>query len=208
LIEHEVLRVWCIFTFRIVRVMDRNTALTLLGIDTDTTQEDLMDKLDAETFAVRDHFIRQPVIPVLFRSRVDRLMQLSDIANTLGVDPLGTPVELPQLLPLEGGALNLAETHLENLLRLRTSMAGTLDPDVLARFGTTMATLQTRYMEAFVVATEGHPGMKEERTEVPAREECPWEELLAELRSDSGAHAKVKLERDRMLRLLDREVAN
>lgn len=189
--------------------MDRNTALTLLGVDHGTTQEELMDKLDAETFAVRDHFIRQPVIPALFRSRVDRLMQLSDIANTLGIDPLGTPVELPELLPLEGELLALAETHLENLLRLRTSMAGTLDPDVLARFGTTLTTLQTRYMMAFVSATEALPGMLSAAEEVPAREECPWEELLAELRSEAPAsYPKVKRERDRMVRLLDREVAS
>lgn len=188
--------------------MDRNTALTLLGVDPSTTQEELMDKLDAETFAVRDHFIRQPVIPALFRSRVDRLLQLSDIANTLGIDPLGTPVDLPELLPLDGEALQHVETHLENLLRLRTAMAGTLDPDVLARFGTTLATLQTRYMEAFVALTEALPGMLAPREEVPAREECPWEELLVELRAPDGtSFPKAKRERDRMMRLLDREVA-
>lgn len=167
-----------------------------------------MDKLDAETFAVRDHFIRQPVIPVLFRSRVDRLMQLSDIANCLGIDPLGTPVQLPELLAQKGGALQLAESHLENLLRLRTSMAGTLDPDVLARFGTTMASLQTRYMEAFLLATETWPNMLDSEQNVPAREECPWEDLLAELRKeDQMDFQKVKRERDRMKRMLDREVA-
>lgn len=188
--------------------MDRNTALTLLGVDPDTTHEELMDKLDAETFSVRDHFIRQPVIPTLFRSRVDRLMQLSDIANTLGIQPLGTPVQLPELLPMEGGALALAETHLENLLRLRTSMAGTLDPDVLARFGTTMSSLQGRYMMAFLEATDGMPGVDGALEEVPAREECPWDELLAELRTEGKeAYPKLKRERDRMIRLLDREVA-
>ena len=188
--------------------MDRNTALTLLGVDPGTNQEELMDKLDAETFAVRDHFIRQPVIPALFRSRVNRLMQLSDIANTLGIDPLGTPVDLPELLVLEGGALALAERHLENLLRLRTSMAGTLDPDVLARFGTTMNALQTRYMESFLAATEGLPGVHGVLEDVPAREECPWEELLSELRDEAKkSYPKVKRERDRMIRLLDREVA-
>lgn len=188
--------------------MDRNTALTLLGVDAATTHEELMDTLDAETFAVRDHFIRQPVIPVLFRSRVDRLLQLSDIANTLGIDPLGTPVQLPELEPLEGDALGLAEAHLENLLRLRTAMAGTLDPDVLARFGTTLVSLQSRYMEAFLVATEEWPGVHGAMEEVPAREECPWDELLKELRNaGQSACPKVKRERDRMIRLLNREVA-
>lgn len=167
-----------------------------------------MDKLDAETFAVRDHFIRQPVIPALFRSRVDRLMQLSDIANSLGIEPLGTPVELPELVSPGTSALELAETHLENLLRLRTSMAGTLDPDVLARFGTTMASLQTRYMKAFLIATETWPNMLGNESEIPAREECPWDELLTELRNgDVNQLLKVKRERDRMKRMLDREVA-
>ena len=88
-------------------------------------------------------------------------------------------------------------------------MAGTLDPDVLARFGTTLTTLQTRYMESFVALSESLPGMHTAREEVPAREECAWDELLTELRNDGkDAFPKVKRERDRMMRILDREVAS
>jgi hypothetical protein len=189
-------------------MMDRNTALALLGVEDGATQEDLMERLDAEAFSVRDHFIRQPVVPALFRSRVNRLVQLSDVAHTLGIDPLGSPVALPELLPLEGGAVDLASHHLENLLRLRTSMAGTLDPDVLARFGTTMASLQVRYMEAFLEATADWPCIPLAE-DVPAREECEWQDLLDELRSAEGRERFpcVSRERNRMARMLDREVA-
>jgi hypothetical protein len=201
-------RIFALSSLARTTTMDRNTALALLGVEADTTHEDLMECLDAEAFSVRDHFIRQPVVPALFRGRVNRLVQLSDISHTLGIDPLGSPVALPELLPLEGGALGCASNHLENLLRLRTSMAGTLDPDVLARFGTTMATLQVRYMEAFLDATADWPLVPVDE-DVPAREECEWQDLLQELREAEGRDRfpLVSRERNRMQRMLDREVA-
>lgn len=163
-----------------------------------------MERLDAESFAVRDHFIRQPIVPAVYKSRVDRLVQLSDVANALSIEPLGAPVDLPELVALNREDLvSLVEGQIENILRLRTAMAATLDPDVLARFGQTLMSLQLRYMEAFVDLTAHLPEYGEA---VPGREEADWQSLLSTLRSTERASNDLSVvlskERRRMVGLL------
>ena len=102
--------------------MDKGTALTLLGLNDSVEQEEIMERLDAEAFAVRDHFMRQPVIPTLFRSRVNRLVELSDVGRVLDVKPLGAPVDLPTLLASGENFVLLVRNHVENIRRLRTAM--------------------------------------------------------------------------------------
>lgn len=188
--------------------MDKGTALTLLGLSDSVEQEDIMERLDAEAFSVRDHFIRQPVIPTLYRARVNRLVELSDISRVLGVQPLGAPVDLPALLPSGSNFVLLVRNHVENMLRLRTAMAATLDPDVLVRFGNTMCNLQLRYMEEFLALSTDVSGDVEFHDQVPAREEAGWQELLAAI-EDSGEEAKrlVARERSRLVQILEREIS-
>ena len=185
--------------------MDANTARTLLGVEPNATPEDVMERLDAESFAVRDHFIRQPIVPAVYRARVDRLVQLSDVANALGIEPLGAPVELPELLQDEvEDLLALVEGQIENVLRLRTAMAATLDPDVLARFGQTLVSLQLRYMERFLALSSD---ISTADQVVPAREEADWQALLSALRNAAGMPLRTVLvgqERARMEALLRR----
>jgi hypothetical protein len=187
--------------------MDRTQAWAILGAEPSESQEDLMERLDAEAFSIRDHFIRQPVVPALYRSRVDRLVLLSDVANVLNIHPLGAPVSLPMLEGTGTGLQQIVEHHVENLVRLRSAMAGTLDPDVLARFGTTLAALQVRYMEAFCAAFGPVPDGDGVDTPV-ARDEPEWEALLAAVRSAvPEVQPVVQRERRRMAALLQREVA-
>ena len=157
--------------------MDKGTALTLLGLNDTIEQEEIMERLDAEAFAVRDHFMRQPVIPTLFRSRVNRLVELSDVGRVLDVKPLGAPVDLPILLPSGENFVLLVRNHVENIRRLRTTMAATLDPDVLVRFGNTLCNLQVRYMEQFLALSLDIAGEAVHEMPVPAREEADWQQL-------------------------------
>jgi hypothetical protein len=78
-----------------------------------------------------------------------------------------------------------------------------LDPDVLARFGQTLVSLQLRYMEAFVDLTVH---VAEYGEAVPGREEADWQSLLSTLRSTERASNDVSVvlsrERRRMAGLL------
>lgn len=188
--------------------MDKGTALTLLGLNDSIEQEEIMERLDAEAFAVRDHFMRQPVIPTLFRSRVNRLVELSDVGRVLGIKPLGAPVDLPNLLPTGENFVLLVRNHVENIRRLRTAMAGTLDPDVLVRFGNTLCNLQLRYMEQFLVLSLDVSGSAIHEEAVPAREEAEWQALLNSIESNEPwAESLIARERARMAQILEREVS-
>jgi hypothetical protein len=187
--------------------MDKGTALTLLGLDGDASQEDVMERLDAETFAVRDHFLRQPIVPALFRSRVNRLVQLSDVAQSLAIAPLGASVDLPDLLPIGANLLLLVRNHIENIRSLRTDMAATLDPDVLAHFGNTMTNLQLRYMDGFLAETND---WDEDRTwpeGIPAREEKDWQEVLNAINDGPNAADAIAYERSRIQLMVARELS-
>ena len=188
--------------------MDKGTALTLLGLNDSVEQEEIMERLDAEAFAVRDHFMRQPVIPTLFRSRVNRLVELSDVGRVLDVQPLGAPVDLPALLPTGENFVLLLRNHVENIRRLRTAMAATLDPDVLVRFGNTLCNLQVRYMEQFLVLSLDIAGQAIHEGAVPGRDEADWQELLGSVgSSDKQSEALISKERARMARILEREIS-
>ena len=188
--------------------MDKGTALTLLGLNDSVEQEEIMERLDAEAFAVRDHFMRQPVIPTLFRSRVNRLVELSDVGRVLDVKPLGAPVDLPTLLPTGENFVLLVRNHVENIRRLRTAMAATLDPDVLVRFGNTLCNLQVRYMEQFLVLSLDVAGQAVHESPVPAREEADWQQLLESIgSSEKWAEVLIAKERARMAQILEREVS-
>ena len=188
--------------------MDKGTALTLLGLNDSVEHEEIMERLDAEAFAVRDHFMRQPVIPTLFRSRVNRLVELSDVGRVLDVKPLGAPVDLPTLLPTGENFVLLVRNHVENIRRLRTAMAATLDPDVLVRFGNTLCNLQVRYMEQFLVLSLDVAGQAVHEAPVPAREEADWQQLLESIgSSENWSEALIAKERARMAQILEREVS-
>ena len=188
--------------------MDKGTALTLLGLNDTIEQEEIMERLDAEAFAVRDHFMRQPVIPTLFRSRVNRLVELSDVGRVLDVKPLGAPVDLPILLPSGENFVLLVRNHVENIRRLRTTMAATLDPDVLVRFGNTLCNLQVRYMEQFLAISLDIAGEAVHEMPVPAREEADWQQLLESIgSSEKWAETLIAKERARLAQMLEREVS-
>ena len=186
--------------------MDKGTALTLLGLGEESSHEDVMERLDAEAFAVRDHFMRQPVVPGLFRARVDRLVQLSDVAQSLGIDPLGAPVDLPDLLPSGPNMALLVRNHIENIRRLRTAMAATLDPDVLARFGNTMTNLQSRYMVDFMTESENWMDGEMTPDAIPAREEKDWQSVLDAIKNGPQTGDAIAYERRRIQLVLQREL--
>lgn len=187
--------------------MDKGTALTLLGLDGDASQEDVMERLDAETFAVRDHFLRQPIVPSLFRSRVNRLVQLSDVAQSLSIAPLGAPVDLPGLLATGDNLLLLVRNHIENIRRLRTDMAATLDPDVLAHFGNAMTNLQLRYMEGFLAETTQWSEDATWPDGIPAREESDWQNVLKAINEGPNSGDAIAYERCRIELMVSRELS-
>jgi hypothetical protein len=112
------------------------------------------------------------------------------------------------LLPAGSNFVLLVRNHVENIRRLRTAMAGTLDPDVLVRFGNTLCNLQLRYMEDFLVLSLDISLQDAYDQAVPAREEVDWQRLLESIESiEPWAHELITKERARMAQILEREVS-
>ena len=111
-------------------------------------------------------------------------------------------------LPTGSNFVLLVRNHIENIRRLRTAMAATLDPDVLSRFGNTLCNLQLRYMEQFLVLSLDIASEAIHDAHVPAREEADWQQLLDSIESEEPwSKALIAQERARMAQILQREVS-
>ena len=162
--------------------MERSKALALLGLDDTATLDQITDALDQAVFKVRDHFLRSAIVPKLAEGRVEKCVQLSDVAQSLGVPALGQPAPIPQTLPYGSDLEALVLGHVENVRRCRNALATTLDPDSVAQLGHLMAKVQFEYMKSFLSLTETLVDGTYEGS-VPAREEVDWMALLAAVRA-------------------------
>lgn len=173
--------------------MDRSKALAILGLTDEAHLDDMHEALDQAVFKVRDHLMRQPVVPPLVESRVEKCLQLSDVAQALGLSSLGAPLKLPALLPSGNTLESLVQGHVENLIRCRNVLATTLDPDSVAQVAHVLVRLQVDYMHAFLKATATFQAGSPAPASVPAREEADWMALLAAIRAANQSSANQVL---------------
>ena len=130
--------------------MDRQTALLVLQLPEAPTPEEIHDAFEAHVFTLRDFLFRQTVIPQVFRAKVDRLLTASDVGETLGAELPCLDGRLPEMIPLDGTADQVVRHHATNVGKLRTSMAATLDPNCLTRFGECLVRIQQQYVRWMV----------------------------------------------------------
>ena len=127
--------------------MDRQTALLVLQLPDAPTPDEVHDAFEAHVFSIRDFLFRQTVVPRVFRAKVDRLLTASEIGEILGVELPCLDGTVPVTAPLEGTADAVVRIHAENVGRLRTAMAATLDPTCLSRLGECLVKRQVHYVE-------------------------------------------------------------
>lgn len=126
--------------------MDRQTALLVLQLPEAPTPEEIHDAFEEHVFGLRDFLFRQTVIPQVFRAKVDRLLTASEVGETMGIELPCLDNSLPEMDALEGPADRVVRTHQENVGRLRTAMAATLDPTCLTRLGECLVRMQHQYL--------------------------------------------------------------
>lgn len=187
--------------------MDRHTALMVLQLSDAPTPDEIHDAFEQHVFELRDFLFRQTVIPQVFRAKVDRLLTASEIGETLGVELPCLDDTLPELLPLEGTADRVVRTHAENVARLRTAMAASLDPACLTRLGECLVRMQLQYVHWMAQWSkdrnlEGVPSR-------PMRDEWPADALAGALESERNDAPLAQETADRLaeellrLRVLD-----
>lgn len=144
--------------------------------------DEIHDAFEQHVFDLRDFLFRETIIPQVFRAKVDRLLTASEIGETLGVELPCLDDRLPELLPLEGTADQVVRTHAENVGRLRTAMAASLDPTCLTRLGECLVRMQLQYVHwmAQWSASRDLEGVAAR----PMRDEWPANELADALEAE------------------------
>jgi len=162
--------------------MDRQTALLVLQLPEAPTPEEIHDAFEEHVFGLRDFLFRQTVIPQVFRAKVDRLLTASEVGETLGIELPCLDNSLPDMDALEGPADKVVRTHQENVGRLRTAMAATLDPTCLTRLGECLVRMQHHYLNWMATWSADRP--LEGVTARPMRDEWDAHTLAATLESE------------------------
>jgi len=126
--------------------MDRQTALLVLQLPDAPTAEEIHNAFEGHVFQLRDFLFRQTIVPQVFRSKVNRLLTASEVGETLGAELTPSSIEIPELSPLLGTADQVVRTHADNVGRLRSAMATTLNPTCLSRLGECLVRLQQQYL--------------------------------------------------------------
>lgn len=127
--------------------MDRQTALHVLQLTDQPTPDEVHAALEDHVFQLRDFLFRQTIIPQVFRAKVDRLLIACEVGETLGVEWPCLDNALPELVPLEGPADQVIRIHADNVNKLRTAMAKTLDPTCLARLGECLVKMESQCLQ-------------------------------------------------------------
>ena len=125
--------------------MDRQTALLVLQLPDSPTHQETCDALENHVFQLRDFLFKQTVIPQVYRAKVDRLVAASEVGETLGIELTEPIAGIPELAPLDGTADAMVRQHADNVGRLRTAMASTLNPSCLSRLGECLVRIQQQY---------------------------------------------------------------
>lgn len=135
--------------------MNPETARIFLEVPEGIDQEELQDVLEAKAFDLRSFFLQQPVVPVLYESRVNRLQKLQSAYEALGGETLYSAVQLPAIPIVEELTLvDLLEVHAGYLAACRSQMARTLLPEPLIELAQRMIAMQDRYEALFMDLTD------------------------------------------------------
>lgn len=122
--------------------------------------EELLEEL---VFEVREYFLRQPVITELYRSRIRKLQQLNEAAETLGFPEQGDDVDLPEVFFDNAKALDATfDLHQQKVSELRLLMSATLKPQALSMLALRLTEVQDAYeshlmkLTSSFVTEDGH----------------------------------------------------
>ncbi len=142
--------------------MDAKSALFHLELTAQPPVDVLEEVVEDRCFELRDYFLRNPVIPELYASRIKRLERLAEAAEALGLPVLAHPSTSKSSAAFEGASLDdILRGFEESHALLRKQMSATLHPLALAGIAQAMIEVQEQYEEAFFMATQRF-GIQEE----------------------------------------------
>lgn len=191
------------FNFSLV---SESEALATLGVD-QNDPEVLSDRVEEMVFPLRDYFLRNPVIIPLYKSRINRLLNIQTAALSLKI------LSSKNQLENQCSAVNIwpesFNSHIELFRKveairaeIRLKMAQTLVPAEIASWANELCVLETAYMDSFLMLNSDLVASTEQ---VKASEFPDFGELIFELNSQSDLGAEMlSKEKSRILLIRDR----
>ncbi len=105
----------------------------------------LLDIIEEEVFHTRDYFLRNPVISVLFRSRIRKLNQLSDIRKFYFSESPPLLDKRETITPRLNSFLDLFKRLEKELSIVKVEMSSNLNPSDVAILAEKMVLIQNIY---------------------------------------------------------------
>ncbi len=175
--------------------MNEASALQVFDLAEVPPLDVLEEIIEDAVFEVREYFLRNPVIPELYESRIRRLRLIDEASKSLGlkapqVDLDFQKFEFEQLSDL----IEVIRLHEEQLTSLRFGLSASLDPNVVSSHASEMIAAQISYEEHFFTLTEVF-GISEDS--VKASEHVDTGKLLFMLRSASRPDVAPIIKRER-----------
>ncbi|WP_306640072.1 hypothetical protein [Sanyastnella coralliicola] len=134
--------------------MKLEQALDLLDLERKPEDPDIIEELIEEAvFPLREYFLRNPVVPVLYRSRLARIKQLQAAGESLG---LSTSKSTPLTTSKDFSESDLAEllrAFEAALSQARLQVAQHLNPSALVASVEQMIAIQESFEHAFLRVT-------------------------------------------------------
>lgn len=130
--------------------MEKHEALLILNLETWPPADVLEELIEDEIFQLRDYFLRNPVIPALYKSRIRKLEKLKEIQSTfLDSQETATTEEL-ELRPQVNELADLLRFLESGLASQRRKLSATLNPVQLVIHIKNMLRIQEVYEKEFV----------------------------------------------------------
>ncbi len=170
--------------------------MLILNLSSFPPKEILEEILEQEVFHLRDYFLRNPVVEVLFNSRIRKLNQLVEIHSSFlcsnQVDQYNPKFTLSKSKTLEElfSEVERAFTY------LRGEMSQGLNSKTIATLAQQMIEVQKEYEEQFLSIYKSRQIEKAENTQIKAADQISTGRALMLLKSGSSEELNFMLAKE------------
>lgn len=144
--------------FSQLRAMNREMALNVFDFELMPPIDVVEETLEEHVFSLRDFFLRQAIVPEVYRTRIQRLQRLHDAAVVLGLELTNAPAHGFKGFSLPNGRMEtLLHVYAEALNSVRLQMTQSLHPLSVAQGAEDLVRIQIDFEDRFDLLNEDIP---------------------------------------------------
>ena len=174
--------------------MNEETAMDVLGLqELPQDKDDLIDQIEEQVFPIREYFLRNPVVSILYQKRMRQLERIAKASTLLGAETEASTDNISFHLKAEG-LTALLKGYEEVLMQARLRIASTMQPKAITSIVSAMLDVQDSYESQFMALTAD---LEEADESIKASEHLETGVLLLALRNDDQAAAEGMIRKER-----------